>query len=212
MMKTYWVLSKKQEEENDDEGHSLQQKQKGKAIHMSSRRASPATISFSDDRHMKQDSHKQRRSYSIPSPSLLPAIHVPRRSIPGPDEWPELENSIQLANRPPSIPLASSSTAVSTASTISTTEESELGELRPIPEVQSQIVLPEELQALVTERGNDLSLDEFAKLAEENAQKARKLADWVAELASVARKRENERSTSETAEGRKETENCTIVL
>ena len=204
MMKTFWVLGKKPSsanEEGKDAWNPLKLKRKDKST--------PKSSSLSpDDQFTLRTTARHDRSNSIPSTSSLPSIQFRRGSspAPAPDEWPELDRAIYIASNPSSALIPTRSTPFSTASTVATLR-TDMRE-QSIPEEPMQASLPEELKALVAEKGNDLSLDEYAKLAEENAQKARKLADWMAELASAAKEHEGHMRTTE---GREETGYCVIL-
>ena len=216
MMKTYWVLGKKDNEEGKGEKlNPLQLQQKIKSMHKTPRRVTlPSTnVSLCDRLLLHQHLPTQARSYSIDLASGIPEYcdhHHSKRPSPAPDEWPELDKAIQATSSSPLALVPLESTPISTAGGATAKQGLDLRELS-FHDVTSCPAFSEELRALLAERENDLSLDEYAKLAEENAQKARKLANWMAELASVAKKRENERSTSEMAEHRVEPGNCTIL-
>ena len=223
-MKTYWVLGKKRpsaQEGKKDKQNPFQLKQKDKASHKPFHRGSLPAPSLDplDGRLMPlQTTHKQNRRYSTASPNYYPAFGSRKGSTPAPDEWPELDRAIHVASNPSSALIPSRSTPFSTASTVATVR-TDMRE-QSISEEQLQASLPEELKALVAEKGNDLSLDEYAKMAEENAklaeeslklaeenvQKSRKLANWLAILASDAKERERG-----TTDGTEETGNCVIL-
>lgn len=218
MMNTYWVSGKRPKKDGIEEDlnlNPLQLEQKDKAMRSTSRRVTLPTPSISPAHRLlqRQNTFTQGRSHSIASPSPLlehsDQTHI-RKPSPAPDEWPELEKAIRESSSPSPFPPTDTPAAVCATVAKQGIALAELSDL----ELPMQASLPEELQALVAENGKDLSLDEYAKLAEENAklaeesaQKSRKLANWLADVASAVKEQENERNTAET----REAGNCVIL-
>ena len=182
-MKTYWVQGKKDEEEVE-RLNPLQLSQKiRKASAGRGTTATTATTAIFTPSKNFLSTHP--RSYSLQH--IDPAVHLLSRrsrspppslhagsSSPAPSEWPKLDIAIRAANTSPE------------------------------PESEPDIKL-EELQALMptqNDDSNDLSmvvpttpkmsdLQHYARIAEENAQKARALADWMAMLATAREQQTN---------------------
>ena len=176
MMKTFWVIGKKPSEDKSE-----------KEFITSSRRSQGRSNNLSYDEHLI----KKGRYYSVPSMSprsLTPPLREksanPRHSIT-PDSWPVMEESI---NSPPNISRISRGSFIPG---ILTSRSIDIGDSRKLKELLPSSVptISDELKMLATE--NITTLTEFARVAEENAQKARLLANWADYIVSTAKEHPN---------------------
>lgn len=177
MMKTFWVIGKKPSKDKSE-----------KEIITSSRRRSQIKRNdLSYDEHLT----KKGRYFSVPSmsprsvtPPLKERSTSPRHSIT-PDSWPVMEESINSLPNISRISRGSFIPGVLSSRSIDIGDSRKLKELLP----SSVPTISDELKMLATE--NITTLTEFARVAEENAQKARLLANWADYIVATAKEHSN---------------------
>ena len=123
----------------------------------------------------------------------VPAVHTyknTRKSLT-PEKWPQLEESLSVPIPNDSLNPRTSTTSFIPGILVSGSNSGnnnqggiDLEDVGKIQCLSSLPTIPDELRSLVS--GNVNSLNEFAELAEENAQRSRQLADWAKHIATVA--------------------------
>lgn len=131
----------------------------------------------------------------------VPAVHTyknTRKSLT-PEKWPQLEESMSAPISNDNLGPRTSATSfipgilASGSNSGSNNQEGiDLEDVGRIQRLSSLPTIPDELRSLAS--GNVNSLNEFAELAEENAQRSRQLANWAKHIATVA---QNHSSTKE---------------
>lgn len=176
-MKTYWVVGKTDLDTGKDDLNPLQKDSELRYRY---------TKTFPNEMARRRSSSRSPYNYNLGSMSVEPAYHIlQRRSPPAPDEWPKLDVAIRSSSSPPQ-PLATCMNGapwlLSSAAAVDDTTNYDID----LNHAQSVIDQSQQLQTVTAaSQLGRLSLDDYARIAETNAQNARILADWVAELATV---------------------------
>ena len=129
----------------------------------------------------------QAHHESWPRTKSVPVIRTPyskmRRDNLTPEKWPQLDESMASPTA-----AVSNDTRASVGKEVVTVGNSTKSgiNIEDVSKIQrlSAGNIPDELKTLTS--GNIRTLNEFAQLAEENAERARQLANWAKHIASVA--------------------------
>ena len=205
MMKTYWVRGKKEGEQDDKEQlNPLQRSQKIRKASAGRRNTLLGTTVFTPSKNFLS-THPRSCSLQPMDSSVHLFNHRSRSpptsmragsSSPAPSEWPKLDIAIRAAN----------------TSTESLLDESDikLEELQALMPAQDHDSNDLSMMAATSAKPSDLQY--YARIAEENAQKARALADWMAMLANAGQQQSSASSTPvEPEEDQEVRQYCTIL-
>ena len=202
MMKTYWILDRKQNLSSKDEPLNPIQKNK---LHSTISSANVNTggrktrvESTADLCDAMESTLRNSNQYSPPlprakdyltydhTPKLPHILNTPRPSL-SPDAWPALENSMQGRNNQDELDdvLTKLNSRLSNTSMLQGVLNSHRGESIDLGDsrysstasLPPQFNITDDLKILASQ--NAASIKEFERVAEENARTARQLANWA---------------------------------
>lgn len=180
MMKTYWVLSKKSPPNSETPLNPLQKSKKTTPTTRTRRISFNSSIDIGDILETNEPVSPTLPRYNT-TPQLHPSLS-PRPSL-SPEDWPAMNRCLIKQESPPTNNSLSNQ-RLSTVSALTGVLKSHKGES---VDYGTPNGIPTELLSLASE--NLSSVKEFEQLAEENAQNARKIANWAHYIASVCKEK-----------------------
>ncbi len=148
---------------------------------------------------------KKNPKYSWPrSVGPPPSSYKNHKESLTPEQWPMLEESMSPASSNPRLSINGSMAPgiLGRASSDFGRQGINIQDIRRLSSIKGDAIqfLPEEMQSLA--QGNINTLIEFAQLAEDNAQKARQLANWAQQIVSAAHSTTDRKYSNDTEMGK----------